>query len=135
MDNAVSKPVHAVALALVHRSGRWLVARRHEDTHLGGQWEFPGGKVGRGEDVRAAALRELHEECGVDADIETELAPLRCEYDDRVVDLHPFVCRWTAGEARAIASQECRWMTLGEIRRLDMPAINTEIIREIEQWA
>lgn len=131
----MSKCVHRVALAILHRSGRWLVAKRAPHVHLGGQWEFPGGKVLEGETVEAAALRELQEECGVSGVVERELPPLRVEYEDRIVDLHPVLCRWSAGEARALGSQECRWASLAEIRRLDMPPVNAEIVRELEQWA
>ncbi|MEP0848037.1 MAG: (deoxy)nucleoside triphosphate pyrophosphohydrolase [Phycisphaerae bacterium] len=131
----MSKPRFQVAVAIVRQHDRWLVARRHDHVHLGGHWEFPGGKLDAGETPARAALRELREECDVDAEVERELAPLDCEYDDRIVKLHPVLCRWIDGEATALASQECRWVTLGELRRLDMPAINREIIRELEEWA
>lgn len=124
-----------VAIALVHCKGRWLAARRHENVHLGGQWEFPGGKVNRNEAPVEAAIRELREECGVEADVERTLLPLTCEYEDRTVRLHPVVCAWRAGEAAPLHSQECRWLTLAELRALEMPAVNAELIREIELHA
>jgi len=133
--SALSKPTFDVALALVHRDGRWLVARRHDQAHLGGLWEFPGGKVGPAESSPAAALRELREECGVEAEVERVLEPFVCEYADRIVRLVCVVCRWTGGEAQPLGSQECQWATLSALRKLQMPAINAEIIREIELWA
>lgn len=122
------KPVHRVALAIVHRGGRWLVARRHADAHLGGLWEFPGGKLHDGESAEECALRELEEECGVRATIERVLPAVACEYDDRIVHLIPVVCRWSAGEARPIASEICRWVEGDDLERLDMPAVNAGII-------
>jgi mutator protein MutT len=124
-------PVVAVAVALVHRRTRWLVARRHPDAHLGGLWEFPGGKCELNETPIEAALRELREECGVEAHPERTLPPLRCVYAESIVHLTPVICRWSRGTATPLHSQECRWVSLAELRRLDMPAANAEIIREL----
>ncbi len=103
--------------------------------HLGGQWEFPGGKCDDGESVTQAALRELAEECGVTARALFEMSPTRVDYGDRVIDLHPIVCEWVAGEATPLASEECRWLPLSELRRLDMPAVNALILQELQSWA
>ena len=131
--SSVSKPVLRVAVALVHRGGSWLVARRHDDAHLGGLWEFPGGKRLTDESAESAALRELIEECGVDAQAERVLDSVIHEDEQRHVTITPVICQWQAGAARPIASLECRWVTLAEMRRLEMPPANGEIIRQLKQ--
>lgn len=123
----------AVAIALVHRGNRWLVARRRPEAHLGGLWEFPGGKREGTETPAETALRELHEECAVEAVVEAELGTLRHDYGDRVVSLTPLVCRWRSGDGAAHGCEECRWATLGEISGLPMPALNAEIIHALER--
>jgi len=127
----LSPPSFDVALALVYRRSRWLVAKRSDDCHLGGLWEFPGGKCEPGETPIQAALRELREECGIEAEARKVMPAFECEYEDRRVSITPVVCEWKSGEARPIASDECRWATLAELRRLDMPAVNAEILREL----
>jgi len=125
----VTKPTLHVGLALVHRDGQWLVAQRHHDAHLGGLWEFPGGKLLPEETPKQGALRELQEECGVDARPLRVLATVRCEYDDRIVHLTPVVCEWVAGEAQPLASVACQWVPSAELTALEMPAVNAGIIR------
>ena len=127
----MSKPTYSIALALVYRDRRWLVAQRPPDVHLGGLWEFPGGKIEAGELPTQAALRELREECGIRASAERTLAALSCDYGDRMIHLTPVICRWEAGDAQALASQECRWVSADELRALDMPAINATIVQAI----
>lgn len=124
-------PIHRVAVAVVHRAGRWLVARRRAEAHLGGLWEFPGGKFESSETPGEAALRELREESGIEAHVDRVLGQLRHDYPDRTIELTPVLCRWTAGEAQPIASAECRWVTIEELRALDMPAMNAAILREL----
>ena len=127
----MSKPRFEVALALVQHGSRWLVAQRQPDAHLGGRWEFPGGKREPGESAEQTALRELREECGIEAVAHRTLAPLECEYEDRIVTLTGVVCAWSGGEAKPLESEECRWVTLPQLRELDMPAVNAALIREI----
>jgi 8-oxo-dGTP diphosphatase len=61
---AMSRPEAPIALAVVVESGRVLLARRavSEGSLV---WVFPGGKVGPGESVEGAAVREALEETGV----------------------------------------------------------------------
>lgn len=128
----MAKPVHEVAVALVYRNGKWLVARRPRNTHLGGYWEFPGGKRHVTEPPAAAALRELREECDVVAIAQRELPMLVCDYDDRIVELTPVLCRWEAGEGRPLGCDECRWASRRQIAELRMPPVNAELLRYLD---
>lgn len=124
-------PTVDVAVALVQRDGRWLVALRRADAHLGGVWEFPGGKRRADESAAAAAIRELREECAVQAVARATLDPIRHEYADRTVILTPVLCDWVAGEGGALENDGCRWVTPAELSRLTMPAANAELIAAI----
>lgn len=124
----MTKPLIHVALALVVRAERWLVARRHAHVHLGGLWEFPGGKLHVGETTIEAALRELREECGLHGVAVRELPHIIAEYEDRCVRLMPVLCRCDRGEAQPLAATETRWVTCDELRELEMPAANMQLI-------
>jgi len=118
-----------VAIAIVRRGEQWLVARRPVDVHLGGYWEFPGGKIHDGESPTDAALRELHEECHVEARVRRVLDERVFDYGDRVVRITPVLCEWVAGEPIAKASDAIKWVDAAELQQLSMPAVNGEIVR------
>ena len=69
-----------VAAALIERRGRILICRRREDQDHPGQWEFPGGKVERGEAPRQALSRELREELGIEVEPGREITRFRHQY-------------------------------------------------------
>ena len=55
------KRVHVAAAVIRGADGRVLIAKRPQDKHQGGLWEFPGGKVEEGEAVERALARELEQ--------------------------------------------------------------------------
>ena len=59
-------PTLDVAAALVFRDGKLLITQRYADAHLGGLWEFPGGKREPNESFEVCLARELREELDIE---------------------------------------------------------------------
>lgn len=98
-----------VAGLIIGDDGRILITQRRADQALPLQWEFPGGKVEPGEDARAALVRELREELGIEA---THLSPWITRvyaYTHATVRLRFFkVSAWT-GEPQPLEDQAIAW--------------------------
>ena len=116
-----------VTAAVVERSGAYLVTRRLRGTHLEGLWEFPGGKCEDGETYEGCLLRELREELGCDAIVGARLLEVAHEYPERTVELHFFRCELN-GEPQPLLGQEIRWVARTELRTLDFPPADEELI-------
>ena len=119
-----------VAAAVVERDGRFLVTRRLEGTHLEGLWEFPGGKCEFGETIAGCLARELREELGVDSEIGSEIVTSEHAYPDRTVRLHFRSCT-ISSDPRPLLGQEIRWVTREELRMLDLPVADEELVRKL----
>jgi 8-oxo-dGTP diphosphatase len=117
-----------VYAAVVERDGAFLVTRRLRGTHLEGYWEFPGGKCEDGETVEHCLIREIREELGCDTKVGTRLLSVAHDYSDRTVHLHFFRCD-LIGEARPLLGQEMQWVPRGELRSLNLPPADEELIR------
>src|SRR3954453_1513497 len=91
-----------VVAAIIRRDGRILITRRFDHVHLPGLWEFPGGKVERGESLEAALRREIREELGIDVAVGRKYFTIEHQYPSKVVDLHFFDCTIEHGEPAAI---------------------------------
>jgi mutator protein MutT len=123
------EPIVVVA-AVVERSGRFLVTRRLEGTHLPGLWEFPGGKCEPGESLESCLRREVQEELGVTAEIHEEIVATRHEYPERTVQLHFLRCD-LAGTPQAVLGQEMRWVTREELRTLPLPEADRDLVEAL----
>jgi 8-oxo-dGTP diphosphatase len=60
------RPSLVVAAGVLMEADKVLISQRKANDSLANAWEFPGGKVEPGEDPRAAVVRELREEVGLD---------------------------------------------------------------------
>ncbi len=58
-----------VVAGFIKKGNMILVGQRPENNSLAGQWEFPGGKIEKGETPEQALHRELKEELGIDAEV------------------------------------------------------------------
>lgn len=112
-----------VACALVDEDNRVLIAKRPGDKHMGGLWEFPGGKVEENETPEEAIIRELAEELGIDV-TQSCLAPLTFashDYDQFHLLMPLYICRQWNGEVEAKEGQELTWVRPNRLSGYEMP--------------
>lgn len=127
----MSGPV-VVAAAVVEREGAFLLTRRAEHTHLAGLWEFPGGKCEAGETLDECLRRELLEELGARVNVGREIFVVTHEYPEKIVELHFFRCE-LVGDAHPRLGQQMRWVPREELRGLDFPAADRDLIEALTQ--
>jgi 8-oxo-dGTP diphosphatase len=119
-----------VTAAVIERDGALLVARRLEGSHMGGFWEFPGGKCEAGEAPEACLARELVEELGAAAQVKAEIYRTTYAYDDRVLDLRFFECVLES-EPQPLLGQEIRWIARADLLELEFPPADTELVARL----
>ena len=127
------KDIH-VAVAVIVREGRVLIARRPDHVHQGGLLEFPGGKVEAGETVQQALVREILEETGLRVPV-ASLRPvieIRHDYGDKRVFLDVWRTHDAIGDAEGREGQPIQWLPLEALRDHDFPVANRPIIRALQ---
>ncbi|MBI2149821.1 MAG: (deoxy)nucleoside triphosphate pyrophosphohydrolase [Acidobacteria bacterium] len=120
-----------VVAAIIRQNGRILITRRFDHVHLPGLWEFPGGKVERGEVLKVALKREILEELGVEIRVEDEFFTVEHDYPEKSVQLHFFNCTIRRGELRPIDVADMRWVEPAELVQFEFPAADAELIARI----
>ena len=125
----MNKTIHIlVACAIIEYNGKILAAKRSQAQSHGGQWEFPGGKIGPDEDPDTAIVREIREELGCGIEVKNELADVSFRYPDKNVTLVPLICEITEGTASALEHEEIRWVDRIEAEELDWLPPDREIL-------
>jgi 8-oxo-dGTP diphosphatase len=122
------KLIHVAAAVIRDRRGHVLIARRPDDKHQGGLWEFPGGKVEPGEPVADALARELHEELGIRVTSAEPLILIPHHYPDKSVLLDVWEVNAFEGDAHGAEGQPIRWVAPEALDDYDFPAANTPIV-------
>jgi len=124
-------PIDVVAGVIRRDDGRILITQRLPDDTLGGYWEFPGGKVDPGEELRAALARELREELGLETEIGAEIHRIVHAYPDRDVRLFFYEVRILSGEPQKIEVADLRWVTLNEIGEYQFPEADRPLLEQL----
>ena len=130
------KMILVSAVALIDRDGRVLLAQRPKGKSMAGLWEFPGGKVEKGETPEAALVRELHEELGIET-WDNCLAPLTFvshKYEDFHLLMPLFACRKWSGIVQAKEGQSLKWVLAKDLSKYPMPAADLPLIPILRDW-
>src|SRR5882672_3965212 len=105
--------VTEVAAAVIERPGEFLLAQRPEGKPYPGYWEFPGGKIEPGEDARAALVRELREELGIEVRESSPWITRVYAYTHATVRLRFFKVTAWDGEPQRLEDQDIKWQRIG----------------------
>jgi 8-oxo-dGTP diphosphatase len=121
-----------VVAAVIERDGYILIGQRKPGGRHALKWEFPGGKVEAGEELRAALARELREELGIEALIGVEIERYDFRYTPgrltRLVFFH--VIEFT-GEARNLEFADIVWARREQLPEYDFLEGDVEFVRRL----
>ena len=125
-----------VAAGLVFREDRLLITQRLPGEHLGGLWEFPGGKRELRETFEDCLRRELAEELSVTVCVGKLLVEVEHSYPGRTVHIKFFRCSLVAGEPQAIGCQAFAWVRADELAAYEFPPADTQLLARLKsgEW-
>lgn len=132
-SSLILHPSIDVAAGLVFRNGKLLITRRHPEAHLGGLWEFPGGKREADESFEDCLTRELREELGIDVEVGELVESLTHAYPEKTVHLKFFLCRWKQHEPRALGCPAFEWISATELDRYSFPAADARLLERLRK--
>ena len=126
--------VIVASIAIIDANDQILIAKRPNKKHLSGFWEFPGGKVEKGESPENALVREVKEELNIDINNKC-IAPLTfSEFDYKKFHLLLllYVCRRWEGEPMSMEKNEIKWVKANTLRQYKMPPADDSLIYSLQ---
>jgi 8-oxo-dGTP diphosphatase len=109
------EPIRVVA-AVIERDGKILACRRAPHKSLAGLWEFPGGKVERGETDEVALAREILEELGIEIMVGEFIAESVAPAGEAMILLNAYWARTNvAGEFLSTDHDRMEWFAPADL--------------------
>jgi mutator protein MutT len=121
-----------VSAALIFRDGKLLITQRPAKAHLGGLWEFPGGKREPDETFEQCLVREIREELGVEIAVGELFESVTHAYPEKTVHLKFFACRLAGGEPQPLGCKAVKWAGKSELADYEFPAADAQLLLKLQ---
>jgi 8-oxo-dGTP diphosphatase len=127
-----STKMKQVVAALILREEQILICQRTADQTMPLKWEFPGGKVEPGEDLKDALHRELDEELGIDAVIGRKIAAIRHTYaSGAALELYFYRVDHFKREIENRIFNDVRWIDRKDLPTYDFLEADVRLVKDI----
>ncbi|WP_321392659.1 (deoxy)nucleoside triphosphate pyrophosphohydrolase [uncultured Desulfuromusa sp.] len=131
-DSNQKQPVHVCAAVVFHQQ-KILLTLRPEDKKLGGYWEFPGGKIEKGESPQLALQRELREELDIEVGVGALLETVHHSYEWGDVKILAYTCTWKSGTIKHLEVADHSWVAPENLLDYDILTADRPIIRKLQE--
>lgn len=119
-----------VTCALIEKENQVLVVQRSKTMSLPLKWEFPGGKIEKGESETDCLKREIREELSIEVVLVKRLTPSSFSYPSVTIQLIPFVAKQVGGNLRLNEHVNFKYLDKGELLNLDWAEADIPIVKE-----
>lgn len=118
-----------VVCGIIYNEGKVFICRRKPEKHLGGYWEFPGGKVEPNEEERDSLTRELLEELDMRVEVEDYLATSQYSYETIDIELVAYKCNLQSYASKLTDHDRFEWVSPEDLLNwklapADIPLVN-----------
>jgi A/G-specific adenine glycosylase len=127
-------PLYHIAVGIVIKSDRILITQRKPDGLLGGLWEFPGGKLKKGEKAKAACVREIKEEVNLIIKVVDHLAQVKHAYTHFKIIMDVYCCEYLDGRVKRNGPVAHRWIKMNAIDRYPLPKANHKFLAKLKEY-
>lgn len=128
----MKKDIYVVGAVIVD-SGKVFCAQRGSDKTLPEFWEFPGGKIEKGESPEEALKREIYEEMQCEIEVGKKVEHTIYEYDFCIVHLTTYFCNLIKGEPVLTEHIDSKWVLPEELDQLDWAPADIPAIEKIQK--
>lgn len=124
-------PHYQIAVGIIWKRNKLLIAKRFARDLLGGLWEFPGGHQEKGESLRQCVRREVREELGIEIAVGKEFAVVEHGYSHFRITMHAFECEYAGGRPKALGCADYTWVSARALSEYAFPAANRRVIESL----
>lgn len=120
-----------VAIAVIKKGDKVFIQKRPDGGLMAGFWEFPGGKVEKGESALKALHREVLEEVGITIKNVKRIKKIKHAYTTFKVDLHCYEADHESGMVQLKSASDGKWVAISDLENYPFPAANVRLISDL----
>ena len=129
----LKRPHYNVAVGIVYKQNKLLITKRPTNILLGGLWEFPGGKIKKGETIKECIKRELYEEVGIQVEPMRYITTIKHQYSHFTVTIGAYLCEHLHGKPKPIECVDFKWINYNQIKEFPFPKANHKLFQFIKE--
>lgn len=123
-----------VTAAIILKDNKVLIARRAPDERMAGKWEFPGGKIERGETPQQCLSREIREELDVSVEVLDFFGESIYRYEHGEIRLLAYFCRWISGGFSLHVHSSIKWVGKDELSSFDFAPADIPLVDKLKTF-
>ncbi len=124
------KTINVVA-AIIRNEDRIFATQRGHGHGKGG-WEFPGGKIERGETPEEALLREIREELDTEIEVGNLYEIVEYDYPEFHLSMKCYWCKVVSGELLLKVHMAARWLSKEELFDVEWLPADVGLIKKLQ---
>ena len=130
----MKKVIKVVGGIIVDKDNRILCTLRKKEKSLGNMWEFPGGKLEKGEAPDECIVREIREELEADIEVVTFLNTIKYSYPTFNLTMHNFICRLKNNHISLLEHEAAKFVDISELDKVDFLPADLLILKELKEY-
>lgn len=99
-----------VVAGIIWKDNKFLIAKRNSKKDQGNLWEFPGGKVEKGESYESALVREIKEELNADIQIKEYIGEKIHHYPEKDIKLMFYKAILISENIELLEHEDYKWI-------------------------
>ena len=126
------KKVEVVA-AIIMYNNKILCVQRGENKldYISKKYEFPGGKIEKGESHEQTIVREIQEELKMDIFTNDHFLTVEHDYPDFFLTMHSFICSCDEPIVHLTEHIDYKWLSVNELEELDWAEADVPIVKKL----
>jgi len=120
-----------VTAGIIEKDGKILIARRKSGKCVGANWEFPGGKLEKGETLEECLKRELKEELDIEVEIKDYIASSKFFCGETNIELIAYRVKYLSGEIKLVDHEEVKWVLPEELSEYKFTLPDIHIMEKV----
>jgi 8-oxo-dGTP diphosphatase len=124
------KTINVVAAVIIN-DDKIFTAQRPDRGEVAKMWEFPGGKIEKGEMEEEALLREIQEEFDTDLNVGKKIITIQHQYSNFKVIMSGYFCTIKHGNLDLKEHLDSKWLCIDNLESVNWAPADRPIVKEV----